>query len=155
MRRCTTASELVAPSRSVSQSRAPALPDSSWDSRRALHRSPPNEFDCHAPSSRGSYRQCITMYPTLACPRHTCRHHPRTHTARCLRRLGPELSSCCLAAALVFEVDPCFFERCETGHWVVTCTKSVSMALHGNVELYQLFGAKSHSLLWENACCST
>ena len=24
-----------------------------WDSRRAFHRSPPNEFDCHAPSSRG------------------------------------------------------------------------------------------------------
>ena len=76
-------------------------PDSSWDSRRALHRSPPNEFDCHAPSSRGSARPFITMYSTLACPRHTCRHHPCAHNAWCLRRLGPELSSCCLAAASV------------------------------------------------------
>ena len=80
------------------------------------HRSPPNEFDCHGPSSRGSYRQCITMYSTLACPRHTCRHHPCTHNAWCLRRLGPELSSCCLAAASVFKVEHRLFERCETGH---------------------------------------
>ena len=27
-------------------------PGMSWDSRRALHRSPPNEFDCHDPSGR-------------------------------------------------------------------------------------------------------
>ena len=41
---------------------------SSWDSRRALHKSPPNEFDWHAPSSRRSCRQSITMYSTLAGP---------------------------------------------------------------------------------------
>ena len=76
-------------------------PDLSWDSRRARHMSPPNEFDCHAPSSRGSFRSCITMYSTLACPRHTCRHHPCIHGARCLRRLGHKLSSCCLKAASV------------------------------------------------------
>ena len=50
----------------------------------ALHSSPPNEFDCDAPSSRGSFRPCITMYSTLACTRHTCRHHPCSHNARCL-----------------------------------------------------------------------
>ena len=70
MRRCTTASELVAPSRSrsVSQSRAPALvpvdpcrllgllrpashgSDSSWDCRRVIHKTLPNEFDRPDPS---------------------------------------------------------------------------------------------------------
>ena len=88
----------------------------SWDSRRALLRSPPDEFDCHAPSNRGSYRPCITMYSTLACPRYTCHHHPCTHNAWCPRRLGPELSSCCRAAASVFKVEQHVFERCETGH---------------------------------------
>ena len=43
-----------------------AAPGSSWDSRRALRKSPPNEFDCHAPSGRGSFRSCVIMYPTLA-----------------------------------------------------------------------------------------
>ena len=28
------------------------------------------------------------MYSTLACPRHTCRHHLRTHNASCLRRVS-------------------------------------------------------------------
>ena len=82
-------------------SSASCSPDSGWDTRRALHRSPPNESDCHAPSSRGSFRQCITMYSTLACPRHTCCHHPCTHQAWCLRRLCHALSSCCLVAASV------------------------------------------------------
>ena len=79
-------------------------------------------------SSRGSYRQCVTMYSTLACPRHTCRHYPCTHNAWCLRRLGPGLSSCCLAAASVFKVEQRLFERCETDHCVVTCANSVPEA---------------------------
>ena len=28
-------------------------PDSSWDSRRAFHKCPPNELDCRVPSDRG------------------------------------------------------------------------------------------------------
>ena len=36
-------------------------PDLSWDSRRALHRSPPNEFDSHDPSGRRLLGQFITM----------------------------------------------------------------------------------------------
>ena len=36
--------------------------------------------------------------------RDTCRHHPCTHNAWCSRRLGPELSSCCLAAASLVKV---------------------------------------------------
>ena len=46
-------------------------PDSSWDTRRALHRSPPNEFDCHAPSSRGSFRhasRCTQRWLVHATP---------------------------------------------------------------------------------------
>ena len=61
-----------------------------------------NEFDCHASSSRGSFRQSITMFSTLTSPHNTCRHRPRTHNASCPRRLGPDLSTCCLAAASVF-----------------------------------------------------
>ena len=61
-------------------SRGPGL---SWDSRRALHKSPPNEFDCHDPSSRGSLRPCISMYSTLACPRHTYRRHPSHQWSSC------------------------------------------------------------------------
>ena len=45
-------------------------------------------------------------------------------------------------------------ERCETDHCVVTCAKSVTMALHGNVDHCQLFDAKSHSHHWENTCRS-
>ena len=49
----------------------------------ALLRSPPNEFDCHVPSGRGSFRSCVTMYSTLACPRHTCRRY-LLHQWHCL-----------------------------------------------------------------------
>ena len=59
-------------------------PDLSWDSRRALHKSPPNEFDRHASSSRGSHRSSITMHSTLACPRHTNRRHPLHQLSSCL-----------------------------------------------------------------------
>ena len=41
-------------------------PDSSWDSRRAFHRSPPNELDRHAPSRRGLLdhpTQCSQPWP--------------------------------------------------------------------------------------------
>ena len=34
--------------------------------------------------------RCTQHWP---CPRYTCRHHPRTHNASCLRRLGSELST--------------------------------------------------------------
>ena len=39
-------------------SRGPGL---SWNSRRALHGSPPNEFDCHDPSGRRLLGQSLTM----------------------------------------------------------------------------------------------
>ena len=55
----------------------------------------------------------------------------------------------------LYWVEQRLFERCDTDHCVVTHAKSVTMALHGNVDHYQLFGAKLHSLLWENACRST
>ena len=35
----------------------------SWDSRRAFHRSPPNEFDNHTPSSRG-----LSVHPSRCTP---------------------------------------------------------------------------------------
>ena len=38
-------------------------PDSSWDSRCAFHQSPPNEFDSHAPSSRG-----LSVHPPRCTP---------------------------------------------------------------------------------------
>ena len=49
-----------------------------------LHSSQPNELDCHASSSRGSLRSSITMYSTLACPRHTYRRHPLHKLSSCL-----------------------------------------------------------------------
>ena len=79
--------------------------------------------------------------------RHTCHHHPFTHNAWCLRRFGPELSSCRLAAASVFKVEQRLFERCEAGLCVVACAKSVTMELHGNVDHCQPTGAKLHSFL--------
>ena len=38
-------------------------PGLSWDSRRAFHKSPPNEFDSHAPSSRG-----LSVHPSRCTP---------------------------------------------------------------------------------------
>ena len=54
------------------------------------------------PQVAGLFVNAITMYSTLSSPDNTCRHRPRTHNASCLRRLGPDLSTCCLAAASVF-----------------------------------------------------
>ena len=81
-------------------------------------------------------------YSTLACPRHTCRHHP-----------------CTLNSLHLYWVEQRLFERCETDHCVVTYAKSVTRTLHGNVDHYQLFGANStrssHSNVRENTCRST
>ena len=59
-------------------------PDVSWDTRRPLHKSPPNEFNCHDSSSRGCLRSSITMYSTVACPRHKCRRHRSHQLSSCL-----------------------------------------------------------------------
>ena len=40
----------------------PAAQVLSWDSRRAFHRSPPNEIDSHAPSSR-RFSVCVELMP--------------------------------------------------------------------------------------------
>ena len=80
-------------------SRGPSL---SWDSRRALQKSPPNEFDCHAPSSRGSFRPCITMYSTLVCPRHTYRRHPLHQWSSCL--LSSTTRSCMDSSRVVWQL---------------------------------------------------
>ena len=80
-------------------SRGPSL---SWDSRRTLQKSPPNEFDCHAPSSRGSFRPCITMYSTLVCPRHTYRRHPLHQWSSCL--LSSTTRSCMDSSRVVWQL---------------------------------------------------
>ena len=77
-------------------------PDLSWDSRRALHRSPPNEFDRHASSSRGSLRSSITMHSTLACPRHTYRRHPLLQLSSCL--MSSTTRSCMDASRVVWHL---------------------------------------------------
>ena len=48
-------------------------PSSELGTRRAFHKSPPNEFDNHAPS-RGPLRSSVTMCSMLARPRPTSRY---------------------------------------------------------------------------------
>ena len=43
-------------------------------------------------------------------------------------------------------VEECFLEQFETDRRGVTCAESGTMALHGNLDHYQLSGAKPHSL---------
>ena len=148
-------------------------PDLSWDSRRAFHRSPPNELDRHVPSRRGLLdhpSQCSQPWPantiSVVTIRRASDHHVTassmirpwahlTHVASLLhlRLRNPVLNwveSSPVASALtpVFaESSPWEIESCYHGSPWQHRSSSV-------LRLQKLF-CSSPSSAWEPTCPST